>query len=437
MLQKVNIVFPIIILAASAAFGQLPHLNSDQSYLKNYLYNEQSVNDKVENLKEFSTINDVTLPKKYRPESNQNFDLDTYIIPSSDLVIINTNGKIPEQLVGQNHEVESYNFFIHPLSRDFFAPYLKDYPLNSQVAKATATSSYRSVLVWNKEGPSKNKIFNLKISLDAEIGSTRRVLSRGQIERASATSLALKITDLNKYQKSGIHFINEPFSVYLKKFEYGYSYRELPHLQADEEIIPLFSLYATKNRPKSMLQNLIEKSGQGYREFVSENIIIPLTLHMLEMYFQDGLIPEPHEQNVCIKLKNGKLTKEFYYRDLAGFHFDPEARRSAGKSMNFLPANFKIESLKLGRVDLISNIQSYLLNSNFYALRSALESQSVSKQWIEETVLKTITTELLKQTHMNINKNNASRSQIWTNAKSALTKYKNQIRFSCQQIFGR
>lgn len=415
----------LVLLSVSLGYAQLPH--SADPALKDFVYSEQMVNDKVENLNVFDSIKGVNLAAPYRPEQQKSFQLETYLVPLSEVVVIQTKNNVPRFTQVQN--TETYvKFFIHPVSQNFFEPFIGQYAKTSDKYFATPLSSYRSLLAWkNVTDDVQPNIFGIKVSLDTEIGGTRRLLSRSQIERASATSLAINLTDHKEYNKKGIFFIDEPVSVYLRDHEYGFSYRETPKLSSDERIIPLFSLYAKKGKNQSMLQDMIEKSGLGYREFTRKNIIAPMTQHMLDLYFNEGMINEPHEQNVCIKIKDGKLTQDFYYRDLAGFHFDPEMRQQAGKDMNFIPKEFNIQNLKIGRAQLIENLQSYLLNSNFYALKSAVKSNSVNSAWIESIVFEIVQAEILKRTGYNVSD--------WTTAKAAITKHKRHTKRSCSALF--
>jgi siderophore synthetase component len=204
----------------------------------------------------------------------------------------------------------------------------------------------------------------------------------------------------------------------------------MPKLNNNEQLVPMFSLYATsKEQHSSMLQQIISKSEKGYREFVKDNIIVPMTRHMLQIYFEDGLIMEPHEQNVLIKMKNGKLTGQFYYRDFAGFHFDDKARLMAGKDMNFLPKSFQYENLKIGRANIIENIKSYLIQSNFYAMKKSVETNSINNHWIEKVVFEVVQEEIKLKTGHNVNS--------WQTAKSAITKLKTKTSSrSCAKLFG-
>ena len=149
----------------------------------------------------------------------------------------------------------------------------------------------------------------------------------------------------------------------------------------------MFSLYSKGTGGEPLIIKLIRDSGQDPKTFVQENIIRPLINQMIFLAKTEGLIGEPHEQNVLVEMESGRLTGQFYYRDLAGFAVNPDFRQRAGKSMNDIPAFIHSDALKAGRVDLFGQIDTYLLHSNFYALTKAVESRfpEVTAPWVEST----------------------------------------------------
>jgi siderophore synthetase component len=201
--------------------------------------------------------------------------------------------------------------------------------------------------VWNPK--TDEAPFGMKVSLDAKIGGTMRNLSQSQIERSAASS-ALINTFKNdpSLEKEGIIFQDEPFSVYLKDKKYGFSYRDLPPITSKEtEVLPMFSLYSTSadggDSPIiKMIRSEISKfpgrdKKEVAKEFIEKTIIEPLSRHYTYLSLSQGFVGEPHEQNVSIELKEGMPTGKFYYKDLAGFHINPEMRKAQGLDMSFLP----------------------------------------------------------------------------------------------------
>jgi hypothetical protein len=364
-------------------------LTPSQAYLRNLLDYEQTRNDKIENTVEFESILDVTLDPAYRADTRAQFPLARYLIPVDEAVVISTRSStLPEAIRIRQGRVP---FFVHPVSMSAFAPSVAEHKIQGNFL-ASPMASYRSLLVW-EDAPSKDKsaVFNLKVSLDAVIGDNLRMLSRAQIEQASAVSLALQHSDREAMRKRGIIFIDEPYSVYLKNFEFGYSLRETPVLEKGVELVPIFSLYSKQGRKRSMLEEMILDQELSAKDFVTGKIIRPLIEHMFFLGMTEGLVGEPHEQNVLAEVKNGKLTGRFFYRDLGGFLINGELRAKAGKPIDFIPKTFKIENLRFDRGNLVGQLEAFLLQSNFYALGAALNKElGVGQRWIQNQALRIV-----------------------------------------------
>jgi len=129
-------------------------------------------------------------------------------------------------------------------------------------------------------------------------------------------------------------------------------------------------------------------------------------------------VGEPHEQNVLVEMKDGKLTGRFFYRDLAGFHIDPKLRAAAGLNMDFVPKDFKQSSLRTDRADLIENVKNYLMHSNFYAMaasvgRSKKGPSPAMVEWVQQETMKLVAEEIRKYTGHQVTQ--------WSSAKAAVT----------------
>jgi hypothetical protein len=401
-------------LMAKTAYSPLPVLSAAQAYLSQFCFNEQSLNDKTENTEVFADIMKVNLAPPYRPETNQSFPLKTYLVPASDVVVLNTRADIPDhRLRVETVGGAKYLFFVHPVSLPAFEPYLKKFPAEDSYF-ATPLSSFRSVLAWSAipDGVTgRSEVMNLKVSLDTEIGQANRMLERTQIERATATSLVLRGADKEAFAKEGIHFIDEPFSIYLKDFQYGYTWRELP----PPNTVPMFSLYANGKKGKSMFAKMLEASQEDARSFVRRNIIVPMVHHMFVLASREGMVCEPHEQNTLIEIRDGQLTGNFYYRDLAGCNMNEKMRVLAGKDMKFIPSTFIARSFAIERADLIVKLRDYLVDSNFHAMRKAARSvtSSITKAWVDQATLDAVRVEIKELT--------GSEVTTWIGAHRAIT----------------
>lgn len=341
-------------------------------HIASWLIWEQGLNDRIEDLSAFpdSIQDDNAIAPEYLPERRPVFWIDSVEVPIQEARLLAT-GKVPSQLFVRRDGRRYVRFFVHPESRKFFAEKFKGYKIRREYL-ATPTSSHRSLVIWNPA--TKEPPMAVKVTLDVSIGGVRRLVTRGQIERAAAASALIKTIPAKDLRRHKIRFFDEPAGVHLKAFEYGFSLRELPETPVDGvEIVPLFSLYSKPARGPPPIVNLAKRSGLPVLEFCRKAFIEPLVSQAMYLAFEHGLVGEPHEQNVLIELMNGAPTGAFWYRDLSGHMLNPGLRRAAGKDESFLPEGVARRSLRIERSDLLSNLRSYLGDSNFYAMGQALK----------------------------------------------------------------
>ncbi len=417
--------FTIGLMSAAFAIAANPlekaQLNKNQEYLNQFIQHEQKFNDRTENLKEFDSIRqNIMLSPAYRPENQAVFNLPTFLIEADSVVLLKT--KKIDSAVYMNQKTGLIRFFTHPQSVNAFWPHLQS-AVNEGGWVATPTSSYRSILAWQATG-AKKEVYGLKVSLDSEIGAISRMLSRSQIERATVTSLAIQRTSKDVYASQGIYFIDEPVSVYLKNYQFGYSIREIPQMAEGAKLVPLFALYSKQNG-QSLLQTMINKSTLKAKDFIFQQLIEPLTRQSLFLGFTEGFIGAPHEQNVLVEIVNGKLSGKFYYRDLGSFHINENLRTLAGKDTSFIPKTFLPENLKGNKNNLIQSIQDYLVASQFYAMVRSLDKGQVSDRWIDEVVLDTVSKTIQKQT--------GRKANTWQGVKVAVTQHLQKNK--CEALF--
>lgn len=329
---------------------------------------EQRLNDRIENTQEFESVHSSNLPEAYEPNRRPVFRLYEIEVPESAVQVIRT-GSQPTGI--QGHSPGTVRFYIHPHSTTLFEKELKLYPVKRELL-ATPTSSHRSLIAWDPHGEAP--AFGVKTTLDAEIGGSLRHLTRGQVERAAAVSSLVNRLDPAELEKRGIRFIDEPLGVYLKDRNLGFALRSLPEVKPGTELIPMFSFYSKpKDAPPPIVES-VRSSGLSAREYADRYIVKPLVEQFAYLAFEEGMIGEPHEQNLLIEVnsKTGVPTGVIHYRDLAGFNVNPALRRARGKGMEFLPEGVSGEIFKAERAHPIENSNSYLRQSNFYAMARAL-----------------------------------------------------------------
>jgi|GEM_PF-2998377 len=346
---------------------------------------EQTVNEKIENTDEFATIKKIRLPEAYRPESQKVFPLWTVEVPEERIQLFQT-GPTPEDRVFVKRNGKRFvKFYVHPKSEKLFRKYLPDAKWSSGL-DAAATSSYRSLLAWDRKNPLERP-FGVKVSLDAEIGQVWRVLKKDQIETSAAMSAWLNSVDRKTWEKRGALFMDEPVNAFLKGPDLGFSFREYPHPPKGRHLVPLFSYYSKRaNNKEPLIVEALRNSGEDARSWVDKNIIEPQTRHYTRMLIEEGVAGVPHEQNVLVEVASkGEPTGRFMYRDLGGFSIDAEMRSAAKKNLSFVPQEVSLDSILL-KGDSLEGARTYLIDSNFYAMRKSLEKHfpEITEKWILE-----------------------------------------------------
>jgi hypothetical protein len=378
-------------LSASKSIDGLP------TVWKVMLNAEQLANDRIENRRVFNVLNQNEIDPSQMPENQPVLPIEKILIPLDQVEVIDTLGGAGTKQIMVTINGKSYvEFFVHPDSRELYLDEISTSPL-VEFYEGTPLSSIRSMFIW-KAGIAAHPSY-IKLTLNRWLGSALRILTKGQIERAVAISYLLKSMNLKRYSGEGIHFIDEPLHVYLKRNKTGYTVRNFPSLKKGDELIPMFALYSRKNRGTSLLVEIIKAGGHDPREFVKKSIIQPMIRHHLLLGLEEGLVGDSHEQNVMVLLHKGKWTGQFYYRDLAGFDVNPELRTQAGSDMSFLPEGFDRKNLKPDRADVIEKALDYILNSNFYALHESLKREfGISWSWIKNETMQTLKEEVFRET---------------------------------------
>ncbi len=359
--------------------------NFNNPQLRTLIQFEQLRNDRIENTDQFASIMQYTFDEKYLPENQPLIPMRAALIPLEELdSYMPPNTQIPEENLVVKKGKKYFPFLIHPESEKFFKEKLAPYEWVDDYV-ATPLSSHRSMVVWKKDGSTKP--FGVKISLDAEVGGVRRLLSRNQIERAFAMHTFFSSIPSSELKEKKVHILGEPISFIPKGADAGMTLRDLPPLElgGNKEVVPMFSIYSRgpDNHPK--IVDLLKKMELTPKKMAVDFIMEPLLDHYFYFASQFGFVGEPHEQNVLVELEGGKLNGHFYYRDMAGFTAHPDLRALSGKDMYVLPKNVSLKALKYERVGFIDNAVNYLMHSNFYAMMRALESvdETLNKNWLE------------------------------------------------------
>ena len=114
---------------------------------------------------------------------------------------------------------------------------------------------------------------------------------------------------------------------------------------------------------------------------------------------------------------------------MAGFDVNAILRAKVGKDMSFLPPDFPRDHLHFFRADPIQKIQDYLVNSNFYALTTALKGTpyEVSREWVDATIMRLLSAEITLRT--------GAGGVTFPALKTAVTKYTHE-KTDCRDLMG-
>jgi hypothetical protein len=233
-------------------------------------------------------------------------------------------------------------------------------------------ASHRTLLVWN---PRANiPPFGVKISLDRWVGGLDRKVKLYEIKRSVGISSLLVGTPRAEFERQGILLLDDPIGLLHKQTNAGILARDSPwKLGAGEEIVPVFSLCASRDRRPRIVE-LVEASGLEPTAWVETFVLTPLIYQAYFLGMTEGVVGEMHEQNILMELRNGIPTKRFWHRDLGGFRADNDLRRLVNKGLEALPAHIHLEDLGK-QCDVFHEwLHSYLQGSLVYAVGHAMRN---------------------------------------------------------------
>jgi hypothetical protein len=271
---------------------------------------------------------------KFAPEAKEVFDLLGVWVPAKQMLAFESGGLTPElrnefQRSREGHS--EYLFLIHPESKSLY-PKLLNQGFDQENFRAVATASSRSLLVW-KTGHESHP-FIAKVSLNKMIGYVTRTIKGTETARSVGTSKLLEgAADL----PANAIFLMEPFSLIPKGLATGgMIVRQFPveFLDGETQFLPLFALYGGEG--EALLWDLIKRSGKSPHTYIREEIIRPFVQLWAQLAVEEGILMEPHAQNMLMEIKNGRLTERFAARDFGGFNIDFKFRR---KTRKFVPKN--------------------------------------------------------------------------------------------------
>lgn len=260
----------------------------------------------------------------YKPENKNVFDLLGLWMPIEELHVYSSQSGelLKKRFLRIRDGKTQVLFLIHPESHAIYKHWLQA-GYETQLFKAAATASSRSLLVW-KPGDERNP-FIAKVSLDKTIAKVNRNI-KGE-ETATSVGISATLEGSSTLPKNFL-FMKESFSAIPKGLARGgMILREFPEEMktGSSHFIPLFALYGS-HRPGFLLTEL-RGSKRSARSIITDDILRPFAKLWADLALEQGILMEPHAQNLLVELKDNHLTGRFLARDFGGFTLDFEYRK--------------------------------------------------------------------------------------------------------------
>ena len=356
----------------AAGRAALKTLSLNYPDLVKWIHQEQRLNDRVVSKGDYPIHPTSVLPD-FWPEQQPVFWLPEFEAPRDQFrVFQNPTRSLPWYFSGSTSEF--YSHLVHPLSVPYFLNRkLKGVRWREPRFLATPMASHRSLLVWSPR--SNIPPFAVKSSVNVWIGGVNRNVKLKELRRSvgmSSVFAGISRVDLNR---QGILLLDEPVGLVHKKTNAGLLAREAPcKLNAGQEIVPMFSLAASRDSKPPRIVELISSSRLGATAWVDKFIFKPLIYQAYFLGMTEGIIGEMHEQNILMELRHGRPTRRFWHRDLAGFTLDRNLRRLANKNFEGLPTNIHDRHLGGHLAVFHMMLRMYLKESLGYAVAHALRN---------------------------------------------------------------
>lgn len=285
-----------------------------------WMWAEGQLNDKgrFQKLRDHSALDPA-----HQAKNSQWFEVQSYWVAEELLDVAQLDEEIPKELrselIRDGQSGREYRLFVHPESKEFYQK-LTDQSLVADSVWALATASSRTVLLHFPRHP-QSFIF-AKLSLDKDLGNVRRTVISSEARQAVGMSVWLK--EVLKKIGGKFHFMSEFIGIAPKGWPTGGQVlRAVPKevLTGEKVILPFFSLTASQSNGRSILEEMIEESGERPYEFVLKTILKPFVREWLRWALEGAYVSELHTQNFLFERANGKMPT-FWIRDNNGAKID-------------------------------------------------------------------------------------------------------------------
>jgi hypothetical protein len=358
------------LLSPAASRAALKKLSLKYPDPVNWINNEQQLNDRTINTGDYPIIPN-SVPPDFWPEQQPVFWLPEFEAPRNHFRLFQSASRpLPWYLAGSTKEFHSH--LVHPLTVHYFVNRnMKDSKWKAPRFLGTPMSSHRTLLVWSPR--STKPPFSVKTSVNVWIGGLNRNVRLKEIRRSVGISSLFAGIAKAELNRQGILLLDDSVGLLHKQTNAGLLSRDAPSkLGPGEEIVPIFSLVASRHGRLPRVVDLVTSSRLKPTTWVDTFILKPLIYQAYFLGMTEGLVGEMHEQNILMELREGKPTQRFWYRDQGGFGVDRELRRLANKGFENLPKG--IHERHLGaRIPLLHLLlRMYLHGSLLYVIACAL-----------------------------------------------------------------
>lgn len=320
----------------------------------------------------------------YVPENNPKFPLPYYLVPVEDanfLFADSLDPKIADQLSMKISGKKHYKLFVHPESEvhyDFLRSSYNYIGPDQTEFFASPTSSYRSLVVWNRNN-SQRKPFIAKVSLDKNvIGSIDRLVSVNEVERSVANQKALDRIGTKKLNDINLKIFPESAGLTIDKSHPGAPeklggqlIREIPDDIVDGKMkwLSLSAMMSPNRKPKPMIMDIIHKSGLTSYDFFKTYMIDNYLEMFEELSLKQGINFEPHSQNLVFETTNDlKPTGKWVLRDFGGVWPDVITMAKNGG-----PVDVYMEGASAAKYKLRGGRSNYISSYVFFYKRQVFD----------------------------------------------------------------
>ncbi len=272
--------------------------------LKKFMDYEKNINkNSIINNENFQDI-------KYAPQTGHTFEVESYWVHIEYMDIFYVENSLLNTFL--KVEEKKVLFLIHPESKDIYLDLINNSEKGDNF-KAIATSSSRTLLVYNEKSP--DILFFAKLSLNKIIGRTNRTIPKGEVSRSIGTTIILKFFKDKNLLPANFEYFSEVIGVIPKGMERGgMIIREIHPDLYTKDIMPCFSLHMRQLETAPIEKMYDESNNSSFEEFITSFLINPFLKLYIELSLL-GISTEPHGQNLLIG-------ERFYYRDFGGFNID-------------------------------------------------------------------------------------------------------------------